>query len=139
MMRLAMAAGDDAWVAKNTQDLARDCFPGQITVPDEVIFVSRRAMIAFVDALGGIQIKNRIMHGVQTWSYLRSPTAPADLQSRQLATWNALRSALLRRRERPCDLVPDAGKLFRSFPPSTEACRELEDLLLETPVDISTP
>jgi hypothetical protein len=140
LMNLAMAAGDDAWVAKNTRDFASDCLLGQTSSADEVIFVSESGMIELVEALGGIQADMRQLDGLLAWSYLVSPgAAPNEVQRRQQAVWTALRIAAKRAPRPACDRIADAQELFRSVPDRENPCHQLETLLVQTPSYIATP
>jgi hypothetical protein len=140
MIRLAMAAGDDSWVARNTQDFAGDCLPGHASAGDQVIFVSQQGLIELVDALGGIQLEKRELDGIQTWNYLvPSGASPADIQRRHQAVWSALKTAARGTQQRACDRIAQAEDLFRSVPNREDSCSQLETLLLQTPPYIATP
>jgi hypothetical protein len=140
MMHLAMAAGDDAWVAKNTRDFAGDCLLGQASIEDEVIFVSESGMIELIDALGGIQIEKRRIDGARAWDYLvSSAVGPPDAQRRQQAVWVALKAAAKRVPRWACDQVTDTGSLFWSVPSRENPCHQLETVLVRTPPYIGTP
>lgn len=140
MMRLAMAAGDDAWVARNTRDFAGDCLLGQSGDVDQVLFVSRLGMIRLVDALGGIQLEGHTVDGVQAWDYLASvDVTPAQIQRRQQSVWIALKTAVKRAQRPACDQIPAAGDLFRSIPHDQDPCRRLETLIRKTPPYVTVP
>lgn len=140
VIRLAMAAGDDSWVARNTRDFAGDCLMGQVSANDQVIFVSRQGMIELVDALGGIQLERRELDGVQTWDYLLpSDASPAEVQRRHQAIWSALTTAARGTPQQVCDRIADADELFRSVPNRDDPCRQLVTLLQQTPPVIATP
>jgi hypothetical protein len=140
MMKLAMAAGDDAWVARNTRDFAGDCLLGQTSTTDEVIFVSKPGIVGLVDALGGIQVDKHEMDGVRVWDYLiASAAAPSEAKHRQQAVWAALKTATRRAQRSACDQLADPQNLFRSVPNSENPCRQLETLLAQTPSYIATP
>jgi hypothetical protein len=140
MMNLAMAAGDDAWVAKNTRDFAGDCLLGQTSAADEVIFVSEAGLTELVDALGGIHVDKQKMGGSEAWDYLAQSTAdPAVIQRRQRAVWAALKAAVRRTPGPACGEIVSADELFRSIPRRENACSQLETLLAQTPPFIATP
>jgi hypothetical protein len=140
MMRLAMAAGDDSWVARNTQDFAGDCLLGQASEIDQVLFVSWLGMVKLVDALGGIELEGRTMDGAQVWEYLASAdVAPAETQRRQSSVWLALKTTTKRARRPACDRILAAENLFRSIPSDQDPCRRFETLIRETPPYIAVP